>query len=93
VTNTSTNSALPAQSAVVSRLMEQMRGMDKTVVGKSSAAADRDAAEQQILMATRTPTRPKTARKYSSAVFSLRSLTNSTHCSQTRGDGSAVVAE
>jgi hypothetical protein len=64
------NNAVPTaiQSATMNRLMEQsFKAVDKTVVGKSSAAADkvdRDTAEQQILMATRTPTRPKTAREY-----------------------------
>lgn len=62
------NNVVPTatQSAAMTRLMEQSFKADKTVVGKSSAAADkvdRDTAEQQILMATRTPTRPKTARK------------------------------
>jgi hypothetical protein len=63
------NNAVPTaiQSATMNRLMEQsFKAVDKTVVGKSSAAADkvdRDTAEQQILMATRTPTRPKTAPK------------------------------
>ena len=65
VNHSSLNNVVPA---AMSRLMEQSgRALDKvTVVGKSSAAldrVDRDVAEQQILMATRTPTRPKTARK------------------------------
>ena len=65
VNHSSLNNVVPAAT---SRLMEQSgRALDKvTVVGKSSAAldrVDRDVAEQQILMATRTPTRPKTARK------------------------------
>ncbi len=67
-TGTSINMVPTAiQSAAMTRLMEQsIKAAEKTVVGKSSAALDkldRDSAEQQILMATRTPTRPKTARK------------------------------